>query len=180
MWFYSVLSNISPSFLFDSGCTVIPSQTLWWYNRALHSITSNEILYIDICITIWFISKWSVKDTDGQPGSIGSGPTNFIPTAAYSECITIPLSRLYLTLWMCHVHRDSSFWISLMQHSQTSVEPHIHLKKKCHASTFANSENPSTARLSCSCKSRCDCCSWPMCRQTVAKVLLKCPCIAYV
>lgn len=30
---------------------------------------------------------------------------------------------------MCHVHRDGAFRISLMQHSQTSVEPNIHLKK---------------------------------------------------
>lgn len=89
-----------------------------------------EISYIDICITILFRSEWSVKGTDGQPGSRGSGPTNFIPAAGYSECITIPLSRSYLTLWMCHVHRDASFRISLMQHSQTSVEPHDHLKKK--------------------------------------------------
>lgn len=67
----------------------------------------------------------------------GRGPTNFILPAADSHRITIQLSRLCLTLWMCHVHRDSSFWISLMQHSQTSVEPCIHLqRKKCLASTF--------------------------------------------
>lgn len=89
-----------------------------------------EILYIDICITILFRSESSVKDTDGQSGSIGSGSTNFIANAAYSECIAILLSLFYLTLWMCHVHRDGSFRISLMQHSQTSVKPHIHLEKK--------------------------------------------------
>lgn len=67
----------------------------------------------------------------------GRGPTNFILPAADSHRITIQLSRLRLTLWMCHVHRDGSVWISLMQHSQTSVEPCIHLqRKKCLASTF--------------------------------------------
>lgn len=138
-------------------------------------ISSAEILCIDICITGLLRSKWSVKDTDGQPGSIGCGPTNFIPTAAYSECITIPLSRLYLTLWMCHVHRDGSFWIRLMQHSQTSVEPHIHLKKKKNVmqALLLTVKIPQLL-ASPSCKSRCDCCSWPMCCQT-GKVLLYCP-----
>lgn len=140
-----------PIFLFDSSFTVITSQTLkfwsfcWgcWYSRwfltSLNSTDTGPNKSIHSCwnIVYWYLhynlvrSKWSVKDTDAQPRSIGSDPTNFIPTAAYSECITIPLSLFYLTLWICHVHRDGFFWISLMQHSQTSVESHTHLKKRC-------------------------------------------------
>lgn len=76
-----------PFFLFDSRCTGLQPQTLWWHNSAL------QLVYWYLHYSFVYI-KWSVNDTDGQPGSI----TNFIPTAAYSECITIPLSRLYLTL----------------------------------------------------------------------------------
>lgn len=137
-----------------------------------------EILYIDICITILFRSESSVKDTDGQSGSMGSSPTNFIANAAYSECIAILLSLFYLTLWMCHVHRDGSFRISLMQHSQTSVKPHIHLKKKSHASIFANSENFSSACISFSCISKSDCLGWPICSLNV-KGRLNSTCMAY-
>lgn len=92
--------------------------TLMWKYFAL-------IFALQFCLTLNDQSRTQMVSW----GSTGSGPTNFIPTAAYSECITIPLSRFYLTLWMCHVHRDGSFRISLMQHSQTSVKPLIHLKK---------------------------------------------------
>lgn len=52
------------------------------------------------------------------------GPTNFIPAAADSQCITILLNQLHVTLYRRHVHSDCSFWIS-----QTPAEPEIHLKK---------------------------------------------------
>lgn len=134
MW-YSLLSKTSPSFLLDPIAAFLYHQRLCGQRASTfslqciqhtHTTKYSHALMLKYCILIFAfaILFGSEMISQGHQGVKGEVQPIFIPTAAYSECITIPLRRFYLTLWRCHVLEDGSLRMGLMmQHSQTSVEP---------------------------------------------------------